>query len=274
MRGIRLIVPDSAFKQAAADAWALLGERVPTHPLAFCDTVRIDKGTFRLHGIAVTELAPHDREVDAYIRLRDEFFLLPAERQVLTLLHETIHLTLWTGLCRDWYTRNEAIDLKYTVDHSEASETRHFVDAAALHVAIQLFHVKDEIAAEKYLQHHYASQRQDRASYYLDMRRANRAERFHLNLPIELHPFWFLLDVLRTGVACAISDELLIEEARELDSAARDDLRESSRPVLIDEVRALLDVEVEPLHVNFAAYERVFELALRARLPIIPDESA
>jgi hypothetical protein len=171
--------------------------------------VLFDAGTINPHSIATSELSPQDPEVSAYIRLRREFFDLPPNRQVLTLLHETIHLALFAGPCADWNTENCEINGRYTENPLEASQTRQLVDGAALRTAIQLFHFKDEIAAEKYLQRHHAAQGHERAAYYLDMQLSNREKRANRNLPPELLPFWLLLDVLRAGLGCAISNKEL-----------------------------------------------------------------
>lgn len=176
---------------------------------------------------------------------------------------------MFDGSCRDWYNESVALETSYTV-HEFESDKRVLVDPLAWTVALPLFQFKHEITAEKYLQHYYPTHGPQRAAFYLDMQTEN-LKNGKENLPLALLPFSKLLEVLRTGLGCAISNETLIGHATKLDALARNDLLASSRPDLIDFVPALLNVGVDPIQADLDVYHAIFDMTLRANPPVRAD---
>ena len=93
------------------------------------------------------------------IRLRTDFFELPEPRQTLTLLHEAIHVALFSGECQDWYEATKALDDEFCIDPFERhhSPNQKLAVPAAYFGALVLFKHMHEIAAEKFLQVNYSS---------------------------------------------------------------------------------------------------------------------
>jgi hypothetical protein len=270
-----IIVSSKSVLRLAEEAWARFESVVPDHPLR---EWRCGPPVFSLpeaHHIAEGSIFASDERLGtlAGIRLHKDFFELPEGRQTLTLLHEAIHVALFAGECKDWYEESKALDKTFCQHPFELHQNpaRRLVARATWPVALALFQLKHEIAAEKALQIRYSDLGLDRAEYYQSMQEENWEDRDDLTLPAELQPFALLFRLLCAEVSRELASGRLAGRPERLCGLYRTELLSSSRPELEAVVPILLDVGVSPCRVDLAAYRAILEETLRARPPSRSD---
>jgi hypothetical protein len=270
-RKFALAVRRPELQRDAVDAWQRFESALPDHPLAEWDVEdRFDDESVGDYG-CIAEATVHCVNLDpvgtrATIRLRHDYFDLSPKYQILTLLHETIHVELMSG---SWWSRFDA-DRAFTSTHSvqrfdEQYNGKILVDDYAFSLAQILLKFQHEIAAERFLQVRYPHSGPARAAYLLEQ--AINERQHEPDWPLELRSFSVLYDLLRATLATDVSDTILRPRGERLHQSVESDLSQSDRPDLALLVPVLMDVHPDPPTVNTAAYRDLFQMTLRARPP-------
>ena len=202
---MKLIVsyPDESFLEPAEEAWQRFVDTVQPPPVEVTD---IYWGEAHQDAIAEAE-AVQDLPDDPYLilRLSEQFFRLSPSSQIVTLLHETIRMSLdLTGK-----RLQQADDLSKGHFQGKTRSEQAF-ETQRIELARGLYLFPDEVMAEKHLQQDYPAFAADRLGHYNDIQeRASENRDYETAEPGLEWPaaLWFWLRN-RLGALIATADEL------------------------------------------------------------------
>jgi hypothetical protein len=254
---------------AAEAAWRAFEAAVGEIPFAFTPPPRFDWNARTAEGIAkcfVFGEPQRPQSEFALIVLSVGFFDKPANERNLTLLHESIHLRFMSGPLRARVTESERLDRVHRLPHIDDQGEYRF-RSLRLGLACYFRNFADEILAELYLKTYYPAFLQGRVGYYLGMRRASFEQSREPDVPSTLRPYTILYEMLRNdlGVRLAEGYEQAAEfaamsAALEHECRAASSEREFARHM--ETRRRLMEVTLEPLAFDEAAYEETFTTVL------------
>lgn len=169
------------------------------------------------------------------IALTPKLAAQPESEQVLTLLHETIHVELIRTSFRDWYkyVRKTAPSLVGGRGHGLCVSQRG-------PLAVLFLQLPDEIAAERYFAARYPNLVTSRLRYLL----ARRNMHAHAVPALRSHALLYDMCYRRLGAELATDADQREEFRKRLTDLGRE--FEASSPRFAKDIETLLDVRVDP----------------------------
>ena len=205
---MKLVVyyPDESFLERAEEAWQRFVEQVQPPPVEVTDIYWGPAPQPPADAMAEAEVVqdlPDDPRL--ILRLSAQFFRLNPSSQMVTLLHETIRMSLeLTGK-----RVQRADDLSQGHFQGKTRSERAF-ETQRIQLARGLYLFPDEVVAEKHLQQDYPAFAADRVGHYNDVQgRASQNRDYEAAEPGLEWPaaLWFWLRN-KLGVLIATTDEL------------------------------------------------------------------
>ena len=204
-------------------------------------------------------------QIDEHVRvvLSQKFFQEPPQRQMLTLLHESIHLVLICDGLRARTIEAREKDIRHRPSALDHDVFKFETDRHSL--AMPFYHFVDEILAEHYLQRYYPRFIEKRLAYYLDARRENFSRRIHTQVRPELLPYAHLYEQLRNELGVQLANGR--PEANEfnamidaIDISWLELCPDEGERTRLTELRPrLIQWGLEPAEFDANAYEAVFD---------------
>ena len=259
---MKLIVsyPDESFLKPAEEAWQRFVDKVQPPPVEVTD---IYWGEAPQDAIAEAE-AVQDLPGDPHLilRLSAQFFRLSPSSQIVTLLHETIRMSLeLTGK-----RLQQADDLSKGHFQGKTRSEQAF-ETQRIELARSLYLFPDEVMAEKHLQKNYPAFAADRLGHYNDIEgRASENRDYEAAEPGLEWPavLWFWLRN-KLGALIATTDELgtaFGDRSAFFDARLRDLLPGDQYRKVTGLGRRLLAAEPGPPSVDAKAPGELFRLVV------------
>ena len=207
---MKLVVyyPDESFLKPAEEAWQRFVDQVQPPPVEVTDIYWGQAPQPPADAIAEAEVVqdlPGDPRL--ILRLSEQFFRLNPSSQMLTLLHETIHMSLELT----WKRLKQADDLSQGQRYFQGkTRSGQAFETQRIQLARRLYLFPDEVMAEKHVQRDYPAFAADRLGHYNDIQERASENRDYesaepgLEWPATL---WFWLRN-RLGALMATTDEL------------------------------------------------------------------
>ena len=262
--------PDESFLQRAEEAWQHFVDKVQPRPVEVSDIYWAQAPRPLANALAEAEVVqdvPDSPRLS--LRLSEQFFRLSQSSQVLTLLHETIHMSLELK----WKRLQQADDLSKGQRYFQGkTRSEQAFETHRIRLARYLYLFPDEVMAEKYVQQDYPAFAADRLGHYNDIQERASEDRDYeaaepgLEWPAAL---WFWLRN-KLGALMATTDELgtvFGDRAAFFDARLRDLLSGDQYRKVIGLGRRLLAAESGSPSLDEEAEGELFKLVVDIAYP-------